>query len=111
MRSLPPIHPGEQLREEFMKPRAMTPEQLAADLGVAPARIAEIVEERRGVTGEMALRLAKYFGTSAKFWLDMQRDFELEKAAAALGDRLEQEITIDGSNYTGVERRSRPRLG
>ena len=92
MRDLSPIHPGEQLREEFMTPMNITAYRLAKDIGVPVTRIQEIVAERRAVTGETALRLARYFGTTAEFWLNMQRDFELETAAEKLGDRLEAEV-------------------
>jgi addiction module HigA family antidote len=92
MRDLPPVHPGEQLREEFMVPMAITAYRLAKDIGVPVTRIQEIVAERRSVTGDTALRLARYFGTTAEFWLNMQRDFELESAAEKLGDRLEAEV-------------------
>ncbi len=92
MRDLPPIHPGEQLREEFMKPLRLTAYRLAKDIGVPVTRIHEIAAERRAVTGDTALRLGRYFDTSAEFWLNMQRDYELETAAEMLGDRLETEV-------------------
>jgi addiction module HigA family antidote len=92
MRDLPPIHPGEQLREEFMKPLGLTAYRLAKDIGVPVTRVQAIIAERRGITGETALRLARYFDTSPEFWLNMQRDFELERAAEALGSRLEAEV-------------------
>ena len=93
MRDLPPVHPGEQLREEFMKPLGISAYRLAKDLGVPVTRIQAIVVERRGFTGDTALRLGRYFGTSPEFWLNMQRDYELETAAEALGARLEIEVT------------------
>jgi antitoxin HigA-1 len=92
MRDLPPIHPGEQLREEFMKPLGITAYRLAKDIGVPVTRIQAIIAERRGITGDTALRLARYFGTSPEFWLNMQRDYELETAAEALGPRLDAEV-------------------
>jgi addiction module HigA family antidote len=92
MRDLPPIHPGEQLREEFMKPLGITAYRLAKDLGVPVTRIQDIVAERRPITGDTALRLARYSNTTPKFWLNMQRDFELETAAEAIGDRLDKEV-------------------
>lgn len=88
MRDLPPIHPGEQLREEFLKPLGITAYRLAKDIGVPVTRIQDIVAERRAITGDTALRLARYFGTTPEFWLNMQRDFELETAAANFGGRL-----------------------
>ena len=92
MRDLPPIHPGEQLREEFMLPMSITAYRLAKDIGVPVTRIQEIAAERRAITGDTALRLGRYFGTTAEFWLNMQRDFELETAAEKLGDRLDVEV-------------------
>lgn len=88
-RDLPPIHPGEQLREEFMRPLGLTAYRLAAEICVPVTRIQAIVAERRGITGETALRLARFFRTTPEFWLNMQRDFELERAEIALGDRLD----------------------
>jgi addiction module HigA family antidote len=93
LRDLPPIHPGEQLREEFLKPLGITAYRLAKDIGVPVTRVQAIVAERRGITGDTTLRLGQYFGTSAEFWLNMQRDYELEAAAEVLGDRRETEVT------------------
>ena len=92
MRDLPPIHPGEQLREEFLKPLMITAYRLAKDISVPVTRIQDIVGERRAITGDTALRLARYFGTTAEFWLNMQRDYDLERAAETLGDRLSAEV-------------------
>jgi len=92
MRDLLPIHPGEQLREEFMVPLGLTAYRLAKDIGVPVTRVQEIVAERRSITGDTALRLGRYFGTTPEFWLNMQRDFELETAAEKLGDRLDAEV-------------------
>jgi len=113
MRTMPPIHPGEQLREEFMRPRGITPERLAEDIGAASWEVAEVVEERCAVSSELALRLARYFGTTARFWLDMQRDHDLAKTVAALGDRLDLEVKniVGFPHYDGADRRVRPRLG
>jgi addiction module HigA family antidote len=92
MRGLPPIHPGEQLREEFMKPLGLTAYRLAKDISVPVTRIQAIVSERRAITGDTALRLARYFDTTPEFWLNMQRDYELDQAIEALGGRLEAEV-------------------
>ena len=92
MRDLRPIHPGEQLREEFLKPLGLTAYRSAKDIGVPVTRVQAILAERRGITADTALRLARYFGTTPEFWLNMQRDYELETAAAALGSRLETEV-------------------
>ena len=72
-----PIHPGEVLREDFLEPLGMSANALAIKLGVTPARINEIVREKRGVTADTALRLAKYFGGNAQFWLNLQSTYEL----------------------------------
>jgi len=92
MRDLPPIHPGEQLREEFMKPLDITPDRLAKDLNVPVTRIQAIVTEKRGITGDTALRLARYFNTTPEFWLNMQRDYELERASETVGAEIERDI-------------------
>jgi len=113
MRAIDPIHPGEQLREEFMKRLGISAERLAADIGMPTDQVAGIVDEQAPVSGEVALRLARYFGTTARFWLDLQRDYDLEQATLALGDRLDHEVK-DGapdSPYRGQNRRARPRLG
>ena len=72
-----PVHPGEMLREEFMKPLGISMNGLALELHVPVTRISEIVNERRGITADTALRLGRYFGTSADFWMNMQKDYEL----------------------------------
>ena len=92
MRDLPPVHPGEQLREEFMKPLGLSAYRLAKDLGVPVTRVQAIVSERRAITGDTALRLGRYFGTTAEFWLNMQRDYVLAMASELLGSRLEREV-------------------
>jgi addiction module HigA family antidote len=92
MRDLSPIHPGEQLREEFLKPLGLTAYRLAKDIGVPVTRVQAILAERRGVTGDTALRLGRYFGTTPEFWLNLQRDYELEIATVALGSRLDTEV-------------------
>jgi antitoxin HigA-1 len=92
---LPPIHPGEILREEFMQPLGLSSNALARAMGVTPARINEIVRERRGVSAETALRLARVFGTSVELWMNLQQRYELECAKDVLGDALEQIKPID----------------
>jgi addiction module HigA family antidote len=72
-----PVHPGEMLGEEFMKPLGISINALALELHVPVTRISEIVNERRGITADTALRLARYFGTSADFWMNLQKDYEL----------------------------------
>jgi antitoxin HigA-1 len=73
----PPVHPGEMLREEFMKPLEISINGLALELHVPVTRISEIVNERRGITADTALRLAQHFGTSADFWMNIQKEYEL----------------------------------
>jgi addiction module HigA family antidote len=72
-----PVHPGEMLREEFMEPLGISINGLALELHVPVTRISEIVNERRGITADTALRLARHFGTSADFWMNIQKDYEL----------------------------------
>jgi antitoxin HigA-1 len=80
MADFPPAHPGEVLREDFLEPLAMSQYALAKALGVAEIRISEIVNGKRAITPDTALRLARYFGTSAEFWLGMQTSYDLELA-------------------------------
>ncbi len=91
-RKLHPVHPGEVLLEEFLKPLGLSQTRLAQAIGVPPRRINEIVLEKRRITADTALRLARYFGTSARFWLGLQADYDLDVAAQALGNRLEREV-------------------
>jgi addiction module HigA family antidote len=91
---LPPVHPGEVLLEEFLKPMGLSQNRLGLNIGVHPRRINEIVLRKRRVTAETALRLARYFGTSPQFWLGLQSDYDLDVAADDLGERLEREVQI-----------------
>jgi addiction module HigA family antidote len=93
-RKLPPVHPGEILLEEFLKPLGLSQYRLAKDLNVAPRRINEIVRGSRAITADTALRLARYFGTSERFWLNLQTRYALEVEKDILGDRLEREIRV-----------------
>lgn len=88
LKLLPPVHPGEILREEFMLPMALSSNALARAIGVTPARVNEIVNEKRGITADTALRLGRYFDTTADVWINLQKRFELETARRALGDVL-----------------------
>jgi antitoxin HigA-1 len=89
---LPPIHPGEILRTEFMEPLQISMNRLALDLRVPVTRIAEIVHERRGISPDTALRLARYFNTSAGFWLNLQTAYDLEVAQDKLARVIERDI-------------------
>src|SRR5260370_13740295 len=89
---LPPIHPGEILRAEFMQPLRLSMNRLALDLRVPVTRIAEIVHERRAITPDTALRLARYFNTSAGFWLNLQSAYDLEVAHDKLSHTIERHV-------------------
>ena len=89
---LHPVHPGEVLLEEFLKPMGLSQNQLAIAIGVHARRVNEIVLGKRGVTADTALRLARYFGTSPQFWLGLQSDYDLDVTEELLGDRLEREV-------------------
>ena len=89
---LPPIHPGEILREDFMRPLGLSMNKLAMDLHVPVTRVAEIVHERRGITPETALRLGRYFNTSARFWLNAQAAYDLEVAEDKLHAVVERDV-------------------
>ena len=89
---LPPVHPGEVLLEEFLKPLGISQYRLAKDTSVPPRRINEIVHGKRSVTADTALRLSRYFGTSERFWLNLQTRYELEREKDRLGDRLTSEV-------------------
>ena len=88
MREYPPIHPGEILQEEFIKPLGMSQYRLAKDIGVPPMRINKIVHGERGISTDTALRLARYFGVSVEFWTGIQTHYEVEMAKMSLADRL-----------------------
>ncbi len=87
-----PVHPGEMLREEFMVPLGLSANKLALELRVPVTRISEIINERRGMTADTALRLERYFGMSADFWLNLQKNFDLISARQAHGKQIETVI-------------------
>ena len=91
-RRLPPLHPGEVLREEFLTPLGISQYRLAKDISVPPRRINEIVHGTRAVSADTALRLARYFGTSERFWLNLQARYDLEVEKDRLGTRLQREV-------------------
>ena len=88
-RKLPPIPPGETLREEFLKPLGLSANHLALELRVPVIRISDIVRGRRSITADTALRLARYFGTSPQFWTNLQANYDLEDA---LGSQIESQV-------------------
>ena len=94
MARLPNIHPGEVLKEEFLDPMGISAYRLAKDTGIPQTRISEIIKGRRRVTADTALRLAKYFGMSARFWLGLQDDFDIEEEEIAIQKELESIPTI-----------------
>ena len=93
-RKLKPIHPGEVLLEEFLRPLELSQYRLAQDISVPPRRINEIVHGNRSVTADTALRLGRYFGTSEQFWLNLQAHYDLEIERDRLGDRLKKEVLV-----------------
>ncbi len=93
-RLLTNITPGEVLDEEFLKPMGITQYRLAKNLGVPPRRINEIIKGRRAITADTALRLARHFGISAEFWLNLQTHHDLEREHERLADRLDKEVKV-----------------
>ncbi len=91
-KKLSPVHPGEILLHEFLEPMGLSQTRLAKGIGVSPRRINEIVLQKRSITADTSLRLAKYFKMSPDFWLGLQMDFDLESASDRLGERLDREV-------------------
>jgi antitoxin HigA-1 len=92
MKKIPPIHPGEILQEEFLRPLGISQNRLGGELGVSPRRINEIVHGKRAITADTALRLSRFFGNSASFWLGLQMDYDLDVADDALASRINREV-------------------
>lgn len=92
IQKLAPLHPGEVLYEEFMRPMRISQNQLGKDLGVSPRRINQIIHGKRSITADSALRLARYFGTSARFWMGLQADYDLETAEELLSEKIAHEV-------------------
>ena len=93
-RKLTPIHPGEVLQADFLEPLELSQYRLAQDLSVPPRRINEIVHAKRAISADTALRLARYFGTTDRFWLNLQARFDLEVQRDVLGARLAKEVRV-----------------
>jgi len=91
---MPPIHPGEILKEEFLDEMGITQYRVAKDINVPPRRINEIVQGKRAITADTALRLGHYFGISPQFWINLQAHYDLEMKIDKLGARLESEVKI-----------------
>jgi addiction module HigA family antidote len=89
-----PVHPGEILMKEFLEPMGITQYRLAKDISVVPRRVNEIVHGKRAITADTALRLSRYFGTSEKFWINLQTRYDMELQKDLLGDRLEKEVVV-----------------
>jgi antitoxin HigA-1 len=90
----PPIHPGEVLLEEFLEPMEVSQYRLAKDISVPARRINEIVHGKRGITADTALRLARYFGTTERFWMNLQTHYDLESEKRRLRGRLAKEVAV-----------------
>lgn len=97
-KKLQPVHPGEVLLEEFLKPMGLSQNRVAINIGVPPRRINEIILQKRRITADTALRLARFFGTSPEFWLGLQAQYDLDVTSDKLGERLEREV----KEYTKV---------
>lgn len=91
---LPPIHPGEVLLEDFLVPMGLTRYRLAKGIGVPRRRVSEIILGKRGISADTALRLARFFGTSAEFWINLQTRFDLELLRDQQGSRIEHEVEV-----------------
>lgn len=98
---LPPIHPGEILLEEFLKPMGISQYKLAKDISVPPRRINEIIHGTRAITPDTALRLSRYFGLSERFWLNIQSRYDIEVEKDRLSNRLEKEVHIYAAAHSG----------
>jgi antitoxin HigA-1 len=96
-KKMAPIHPGEILLEEFLVPLELSQYRLAKDISVPARRINEIVHGNRSISADTALRLARYFGTSETFWMNLQARYDLEVQKDVLADRLEQEVSVLGA--------------
>jgi len=90
MAKIPNIHPGEVLLEEFLKPMKISAYKLSKDIGIPQTRTSQIIKGKRRITTDTALRMSRYFGTSVKFWLGLQNDFDIEEQMNKLGEKLEQ---------------------
>jgi len=98
-KTLPPIHPGEILLEEYLKPMGISQYRLAKEISVPARRINEIVHGKRAISADTALRLARFFGTSERFWINLQTRFDLEQEKDRLAGTLEREVSV----YSGKE--------
>lgn len=95
MSRLPNIHPGQVLLEEFLKPMEISAYRLSKDVGIPQTRTSQIIKGNRRITADTALRLSKYFGTSVKFWLGLQNDFDVEEEMYKLKEELDKIVTVN----------------
>jgi addiction module HigA family antidote len=95
---LPPVHPGEVLAKDFMKPFGLSQYRVAKDIGVSPMRISQIINGKRSITADTAMRLARYFGTSPDVWLRLQARYDLEVAQIEYGHRIKDEVKVLDQN-------------
>jgi addiction module HigA family antidote len=93
-KTLSPIHPGEILLEDFMKPLGLSQYRLAQDIGVSPIRISQIIHGKRSISVDTAMRLARYFDTSAAVWLRLQVQYDLETSETGLNERIQREVKV-----------------
>jgi antitoxin HigA-1 len=91
---LPPVHPGEVLLEDFMKPLGLSQYRVAKDIGVSPIRISQIIHAQRSITVDTAMRLGQYFGTSAAIWLRLQTQYDLEVAQVQISEKIKREVRV-----------------
>ncbi len=98
-RDIPPIHPGEILMEDFLKPMGITRYRLAKSIGVSQRRIGEIISGKRSITADTALRLARFFGTDAQSWMNLQTHYDLAVTEESISDRLDREIIDTCDRY------------
>ncbi len=101
-KKLPPVHPGEILLEEFMRPMGLSQYRVAVDIHVPPRRINEIVHGERGLSADTALRLGRYFGVSPQFWLNLQSHYDLDIEATKLKTRLPREVRVFAANRASL---------
>ena len=101
-KTLPPIHPGEILQEEFLLPMGVSQYRLAKEIGVSPRRINEIVHGKRAISADTALRLSRYFGMSERFWINLQGRYDIEMEKDLLADRLDREVRPRAASCLGA---------
>jgi addiction module HigA family antidote len=103
MKTLPPVHPGEILLEDFMKPLGLSQYRVAKDIGVPALRISQIVHGKRSITVDTAMRLARYFNTSADIWLRLQARYDLETTGIKIANRIKREVNVLKQPHYGIE--------